>query len=451
MLTPFWWDDFIMACSFTGWYDTHTKLLSDLHDVIASTYTMYKTWHGRSVADFLNFLFMFFKNKEIFNVANTLVYCFFVYLICFHITGSIRKIRSVLFLFINIMLWLSLPAWGQNVLWLTGSFNYLWTGTIILAFLIPYRKRVDNPDYIPHTIVSVLWIFPGILAGWSIENSAAGILILLAAYFILKVVAKRQFALFEIMGSAGFLAGFFMLISARHNVFPSLLQLILNIFRVGLYFLYYDGFILGIIAAIGIELTYFRKLHIPKSAYIFFIAAFGSVAAMIIPGYFGGRSCFITQTFLIITLTILTVELVRHIPRRYVFIACTFIILFFIPSFIRGTKSIVESYLLSVAREEYILTEKENGNLNVKVKTPIFVNDSHSGMYGGIDILSDSDDIEYIAHNSPKVTWYGIQTLDGIVTDRNKDLKATIGYFLRHRKPENLTVKDLLTMIYENW
>jgi hypothetical protein len=215
MLTPVWYDDFIHSCFFTEWYVPHTSLLSSFSDVMASTYNMYQTWHGRSIADFINFLFMFFKDKNIFNVCNTIVYCIFVLLTGFHITGSFKKISAALFMFINILLWLTLSAWGQTLLWLTGSCYYLWTSTLILLFLVPFRKKAEDLSYKPHMIISFLWIVPGILAGWSMENSASGVLVLLAAYFIWKIRGKEPVAAFEISGSIGFIFGFFMLISAR--------------------------------------------------------------------------------------------------------------------------------------------------------------------------------------------------------------------------------------------
>jgi hypothetical protein len=52
MLTPFWWDDFVMSCFITVWDEPHTSLLSSFPNVVFSTRNMYQTWHGRSVSDF---------------------------------------------------------------------------------------------------------------------------------------------------------------------------------------------------------------------------------------------------------------------------------------------------------------------------------------------------------------------------------------------------------------
>ena len=336
-------------------------------------------------------------------------------------------------------------------MWLTGSINYLWTGTIILFFLIPFRKRFDNTDYAPRPAISILWLFIGIISGWSMENSASGILVLLIAYFIMKYIRKERVSLFEIMGTFGFAAGFFMLLHARQGFFPGFPGLVKNAVQVSRQFLLTDGVLCELIIMARVELLCFRKQSMSKAVYGYFAAALGSVLAMIMPGYFGGRSCFLTQVLLIIVGLSLAFKITPYIQKRFVAYSFLFISICFLSSFYDGAKSIVKSYLLSSAREQYILIEKEHGNMNINVKTPIYVKDAHSGLYEGIDILSDSNNPEYIVHNSAKVTWYGIQSLDGIAIDGDAEVAAAITYYLQRKKAECLNAKDLLGLIYENW
>jgi hypothetical protein len=439
-----------MASFFNGWYEPHVRLLENLNDVIASTVNIYKTWHGRAVADFLNFLFMFLREKTIFNIANTLMYGLCVFLMCYHASGSVKKIHPVQFLCINMLLWLFLPGWGQDLLWVTGSCNYLWTSVIILLFLIPFRKRIDNPDWKPPSGIAIAWLPVGILSGWSMENSASGILILLIAYFVVKCKKKERAALFEIMGTLGLIAGFFMLVHGRDSIFPGFLGLIKNGGTVLLQFLITDGFLCALIAILGIEHVVHKKRKIPLVSYGYFAAALGSVAAMVMPGYFGGRSCFFTQLLFIITGLSLVTETVQYTPKRYARYAFVLLFLVFLNSFYDGAKSIAKSWLIATAREQYILTEKEKGHLNVTVKSPVPVEDPHSGLYGGIDILADPDDGQYFAHNGAKATWYGIDSLDGTLAEY-KDLTAAIKRYWQRKSEDHLTTKDLWRMIYDNW
>ena len=453
MLTPFWWDDFVMSCNFVEWYAPRTELLSSFSDIIVSTENMYHSWHGRVATNFFNFLFMYFKDKTIFNVFNTAVYCIFNFLICFHVAGSLKKISGLLFILTNISLWLLISAWGQTFLWLTGSFNYLWTSTIILFFLIPFRKKIENASYRPHIISSVLWLLIGVMAGWSMENSASGILVLLLAYFIFLIYRKEAIAVFEISGSAGFVFGFFMLIRARNEIFSDFVDLMLNALEVGFTFIINDMFVLGLIILLALELLIFRKKRIGKPVYGYFIAAFGSLVAMVLPGFYGGRAIFIVQLFLIITMLSLIVQLKGEIvTRRYIVITGAVILLLFLPSFYKGGESIVYSYLYAEARERYILTEKQKGNMEISVKTPIPINNSHSGLYDAIDVLPyDPSNVEYITHNSAKAVWYGIKSLDGIPTDANTSLFPSIEKYFWTRKRDGLNFDDLYKIVYENW
>jgi len=464
MLTPFWWDDFIMACYVEDFEGRHARLLLDLDDIIASTINMHKTHHGRSIVDFVNFLFMFSKDKNLFNVSNALVYGVFIFLMCFHVAGSVKEICPAHFLCSNMLLWLFLLSYGQNMLWLTGALNYLWTGTAVLLFLIPFRKRLVNPDYSPPLIISILWLFSGILCGWSIENSAIGTLSLLVWYFALKRKRWERVTLFEITGTTGFLLGLFMLLSTGNGFFPGFLSLPGNFIKVIAQVISKDLILLTIIAVTFAELVCFRKKKIPVSAIFFLVVALGSIAAMVVPGFFRGRSTFITQVFLIMTAMSIFFELSKHIDKRFVVASYIVLVFAFLPSFVDGVNSIFSGYLFSAAREHYISQEKAKGILNISVKTPIPAIDSHSGLYGGIDVQTDSasSDIRhrlyYYTHNSAKATWYGLESLNGVLTtaivsgmarEKEKMVFEPIKYYFGtvNSKDKN----DLFMTVYENW
>jgi hypothetical protein len=469
MLTPFWWDDFIMACHVDSFGGEKTKLLLNFDDIIASTINLHKTHHGRSVVDFLNFIFMFLKNKSWFNVSNTLVYGVFVFLMCFHVAGSIKEIRPAHFFCANTLLWLFLLSYGQNMLWLTGAINYLWTGTVVLLFLIPFRKRLVNPDYSPPLIISILWLLAGFFCGWSIENAAIGTLLLLAWYFVLKHKHKERVALFEITGTVGFLFGLFMLLSSlmflsSGNGFSlSFSKLAGSTIKVIAQVVSKDLILLAIITIISAELVYFGKKKMPVSVIFFLVIALGSVASMVIPGYFRGRSAFITQVFLIMTAMSVFFELSKYINKRFAIVSYIVLAFAFLPSFVDGVNSIFGGYLFSTAREHYILQEKEKGNLNIKAKTPVPAIDSHSGLYSGVDVQPDSisGDIRrifYITYNSSMVTFYGLESLDGILTtgilsgmapEKSSMVFEPIKYYFEMAK--NKDNRDLFMAVYEDW
>jgi hypothetical protein len=446
MLTPFWWDDFKMACFFKpegGWLQTADRLLASFSDIVSSTYNMYMTHHGRSPVDFTNFLFMFLKHKIIFNICNTIVYSLLVFLICFHIKGS-RRNPPLLFLLVTVLLWMWIPGWGQDFLWLTGSLNYLWTSAMILLFLVPYRKKLDDPSYTLNKFFSIVMFFAGILAGWSMENSAVGCGVILFAYFVIKIFKKERITLFEILGSIGFLIGFLLLIHSRKTISVNNIAIFSQVKNVTRVFLRYGGLITILAVLLGVELVCFRKKKIPVSAYLYFLALIFSVYSMVLSSYFTERTFMMPGVFLIITLLSLICKLLPEIKRRYIVLVLAVLLVEFVPSFYYGTKSIVSCYLLSQARDRYIQTEKEKGNLEIKVKTPIRVTDRHSGLYDGQDFFSSRLHPDFLHQNSAKNVWYDAE-ISGI------KMKSTLKDYFERIKREHLTLGDLLDEIYKDW
>ena len=127
------------------------------------------------------------------------------------------------------------------------------------------------------------------------------------------------------------------------------------------------------------------------------------------------------------------------------------LIIVFIPSFYNASRDIAIAYIYNKAREQYILSEKSKGNLNINVLTPVPVSSTHSAFYGGIDVLYDPASKEYAPHNSAKALWYGIRTLSGTPTFKRAPLRISIRNFLQQRESAELGINDLYLLIYENW
>jgi len=195
-------------------FNVYTPLIADdyhfsigifsVTDIVKYQYNLYFDLTGRNVAHFLTQLWLLI-GKPLFNVANTMIYFLFIVLVNFHITGVLKYFNPILFIVTNITFFAATPAWGQNILWLTGSCNYLWTSTIILLFLVPFRIKMENNEWKLCSPLSILYLFIGIFAGWCNENSGAAILFFIIGYFIIKKINKQTFCLFEILSFIGFL------------------------------------------------------------------------------------------------------------------------------------------------------------------------------------------------------------------------------------------------------
>ncbi|MDR2020580.1 MAG: DUF6056 family protein [Treponema sp.] len=311
---------------------------------------------GRIVAVFLTQFFVFL-GKNIFNIANTIVYILFTLLMYFHITGTIKKINVFLYGAINIFAWYTVPAWGQNLLWLTGSCFYLWPLTIILFFLVPLHKKCRIHDYNINFFKSLLYLILGLLAGLSYENVAAAVFVLLFSYFIFKLKRKERPVLFEILGTIGFLTGFIILIVApgnyeRLNSYEIVYQygffkrVIIRFIPTTQRFFLNSGFLLtGFSSILGIEIFYHQKRTINLFSVLFLLAGITAAYSMLLSPVFSNRTFFPVSIFLIIALLSLFQQITfpeMILRNRKLFAIIMFI--FFSFSVTRAGVAIVKSY-----------------------------------------------------------------------------------------------------------
>jgi hypothetical protein len=352
------------------------------------------------------------------------------------------------FLFANIAVWLLTPAWGQDFLWLTGSLNYLWSLTLALLFLVPYRKKCVDNTYTQNAALAVPLFVLGVITGWGMQNIAASICVLLAGYFIRKFFRKEKICLFEVLGAIGILTGFCFLLSASTAQFAAIKELIINFSKSPVDFILYCGISAGIAAAMGIEIFWFRKNKVDVLSLGYFLMALVSFFSLAL-GYITERAL-LTPNVLLIIIGFHLSRYFYEVPRRYWVSAYAVVLCVFFPSFYNGGSDIVKGYLLSQARETFIHAERESGISDVYVKTPIPVRNSHAGLSGGIDILSDPDSYEYKIHNSAKSLFYDVHSLTGVETGGVTHLQDSLKTFFKEQ-PKERSIKELFLIIYQNW
>jgi hypothetical protein len=385
-------------------------------------------WSGRNITHFFAQLFLFFGEKNIFNIVNTIVYGILILLMQFHITGSLKKINSILFSTIAILLWFLLPAYGQNLLWLTGSCNYLWSTTFILLFLVPFRKKHDNPNFKLSLPLSILFFFLGILAGWSIENSGAAVLFLLIAYFTMKIVNKNKVALVEVVGCVGFLIGFFLLLSAPGNLIrineeqglaaqnSFIIRLMTRFVVTTGKFVQSNGFLLTSLSVwFGYDIIFHQKRKLNLFTWFYFVAGLAGAYSMVLSPFFPDRASFIFIVFLIITVLNLLPQLKWNLPeiiKRDILILSMFIITLFSSSLIIASRDIAITYIQLQNRYRYIQTQKEKGIFDIKVSAPVTARDKHNTLYS----INTGDIGNQIDHwlNKSIANYFEINSIKGI-------------------------------------
>lgn len=211
VLTPMIADDF----GYLLVYRENTPIHS-LADIFRSQYNHYRLWGGRSVVHFIAQVLLQLP-PVLTDMLNTFVYMLYIWLIYLHIKG--RKAHSILlFVFINFAVWLMQPAFGDTILWVIGSANYLWGTTIILLCLLPFRLYDGMPEAKGKIILkSVLLFFFSLLAGWTNENTAAAMLGMMVLFLIYYRSRLWRIPIWAIISLVGSLITYIVMILAPGN------------------------------------------------------------------------------------------------------------------------------------------------------------------------------------------------------------------------------------------
>ena len=167
-LTPYLADDFTYMQR-NGFFDMFYR-----------EYLQYMNWGGRSVAHILVRLMLVIP-KVVFNIINSGVFVLLTWLIYRHITMDDPTDHPWLYALVITSVFLVVPSFGQTMLWLTGSCNYLWTSTLILLALYPLHRYLYG-----HPIHHLwLWMIIALCAGWSNENSGGAAILMILLMMII--------------------------------------------------------------------------------------------------------------------------------------------------------------------------------------------------------------------------------------------------------------------------
>ncbi|WP_196246245.1 DUF6056 family protein [Lacticaseibacillus zhaodongensis] len=161
-------DDYLYHFFYTGeWPAQHLRGIHNLLDLVQSVQNHTRIFNGRFVAHTGVMTAMQFS-KSWFNFANSLVFVLVGWLINLHVFGK-KPVRVSFLALTYALLWVALPDHGTTMLWLSGSFNYLWMALVYLLFLLPYRFNY-HARY--PRLMAVGMLLLGFLAGATNENTA---------------------------------------------------------------------------------------------------------------------------------------------------------------------------------------------------------------------------------------------------------------------------------------
>lgn len=381
-LTPIIADDFGYSLNLDK------EHLRGIKDIINFQIIHYQYWGGRSVAHTLVQFFLWLP-KWVFNICNSLCFTLLIYLI-YRIAKQDKKDNLYLLGIIFFALYFITPVFGQNILWLTGSCNYLWTTTIIVFIINLYLSKGNDM-----VIYKILIFFLGIVAGWTNENTAVGLIIVLTILTFLEQKKNKKFSSWRILGLIGSIIGFIIMIIApgnylRSDSYQEELSLIAKLFHrflnctVGIFKYLYPLLIFLVIIFI---ISIYKKKKINKIFYLFVIGSFFNVYSMVLSPTFPERAWFSTIVFILIATITLCFELnIKSRISKY--LKATFILLFIIflldySTLIIDIKKLHDTWKYRI---DYI---KKNSDKEEFVFDIYTTDNKKNPLYGQMDIAED--------------------------------------------------------------
>ncbi len=392
--TPLIADDFV----YTFIFGTSIPVLS-LADILTSQISYYMTWGGRVVAETLTQFFMFL-GKDLFNVANSLCYMVFCLAVYFLAVG--RRIRFELLLLTTILIWFFIPMFGQTVMWLTGSCNYLWCGTIILLALLPFRFYEEKQTQLLNSLwLAVLMIPVFFISGITNENTAGGMILIMLMYCAINIKRKIQIPIFAYTGLIFSIAGFLCMLFAPGNSLrvaneSAVAEVTMMVGSNPIitrfsYFAYNFYALMPLVILVAIAFVLLRN-ETDRKAWvnfgIFTVAAAAAMVVMLAPPKFPPRAMFGLAAFLIIAVVYAfgQLKLTAERIRKFVIIPGLAVLLFYIMSWGYVGIDAITVNKQYVARVQIIEANQNEALIQVPEIVPL---SSHNGMYGLKDVQVD--------------------------------------------------------------
>ena len=122
-----------------------SEFVSSLNDIAVSQYRHYFEWGGRTVAHTIAQLLLWW-GKPMSGIVQGLCYVTLILFIYYNAYGlkPTLRVRFMPIFIISLLLLFQLRRYGEVVFNIVSSANYLYTTTIMLMFLLPYRFSMDR-------------------------------------------------------------------------------------------------------------------------------------------------------------------------------------------------------------------------------------------------------------------------------------------------------------------
>lgn len=369
-LTPLMSDELLFDAS----------LYQSFGDLVKEEYNNYMTWNGRTVVQFLLRCVLFWP-KWLFNIVNSIIFVVLMLLIYWNVEGK-QKYDFVIYALVNLMVWQFGVSFDQTVLWLSGACNYLWGATIILGFVTFYRYKMKHADRIKHEkLLAAGMFFFGVFGGWCNENTSGGGFLVILFSLVSYYLVNKKIKLWMATGALGMFSGLLFMVLAPGNrargalmraeeEHQGILALVGRFLKINNAV---NQYLFPMLVVIIVLLAYFvlkgRKLKDITNAVLFVVVAIATSYALIMTPQPMDRAYFGAGIFM----TIAFVQVIAYIPKEELYlnalkyggvIAFT-AFMFFV--YCENGADLARILREVNEREEYILEQKAQGNLDLTV------------------------------------------------------------------------------------
>lgn len=360
-------DDYIYAFSFAM-----NERITSVWQIFPSMRQHYFTMNGRLVLHFLVQLMLLFP-AIVFDLVNAAMFCAMIGLIYYYCCYLLTKKHNAFFiLVITGFVWKVVPAFGQVFLWLDGSVNYLWPVVFALFYMKPLVFLWLGRPTLMKRWQQVLYVLVGGIVGALSESLS---MVVMAALFfsiiILKFVQKNQVCFWLPIALICCMAGYFaMMISpgtwkSKVEGSSGLAVNFLNVLEKYTEVLL-PLIILWLILMIG---ACYSKIGFSARicSVVFMMISVAINFLHVTANRYPDRSMIGVTVFLIMADMILFAQFWASRFEVLVVMTGVVVILYAGISFFPGSYDILNTYRQCKARENYILEEKEKGNMQLKI------------------------------------------------------------------------------------
>lgn len=391
--------------------------MQGLNDMFQHGKNFYLHWGGRVWGEIFAQAFLMIP-KNIFDIINTIGYMILLVLMQWNILEK-WKFDPVILVFIHFSLLLCLPVFGQDILWISGSANYMWASLLPLLFLGIWRSYQVNLDEKINHPISICFVFVlGIFAGWSNENVSVGLVAIVAGYMYIYRSKLKKIPSFAYAGGIGLVLGSLVLWLAPGNFVRFAFEKhshspfhIANMVLKNIWALFDPAATLFLVILFVILLVGSIKIKKETAIIIFLGAVISSIAFSVI-GRIDHRVFFGPVMLMIIASGILYEQWNQTLEIRKIKFLIMCILFLGCITFYSDAKNGINDYAAQWNDNQKIIKiEKDKGNLDVYVN-PIFPKNKFCATYGLDDIKPKNQNKHWL--NTGVAKYFGLRTIQSV-------------------------------------